>query len=714
MDQRSQDAKTSAGATGPAAPSSEPGTGTPARRHRRRPAHVANASAATPSAGTNTPTTSAAAAMEAPEAAASAPTEPATPAATAARGTRRRSRASTPRLITPPRADSAETPASEAARPGGGPEEMASAVTDARSLTEGDERAAPGEPGVGVGGETAPAHAAARAAVEVAPEVAMPAATDVATPTPVRRYRFDRPAAHPAVAPRVPARQDRLGVVTPAPLPTNGAAERTLATATRPLAEADGAGAARETAATPTEPEIVTATKDVVDKPADPGIHGVDMPTARADVSTQAATPAPTEAGDAQDHAQEHAEADYTAGDHEATDGEDLSEVTSTGRRRRRRRRGNGTGGAIRHLEAILPAEHEDLEQEPIRDGGRGGEAAALETSDTDEPGLMEPFGQANPGHTSPGHASPRARTPAHPSPRAGTLAHTTPAQATPAHATPEQPYELYGPYQPEPWNIANSYQQIGQDQSPFGAPDPSPARGFGPQPRGTAGPAPERPERVGRGGRGERATDAPPMSSNQLGATVTHAIQQQTDRLLTELRHTQAPPSMTVMFPPLPSTERVGVFVDVANLLYSSRSLRIGLDFGRLLEFLRGNRRLIRAHAYAPTNPEPRAEQQFLTVVKGVGYRITTKNYKTFSSGAKKADLDLDLCMDIVRLVEARALDTVVLVSGDSDFLPLLEYCSDHGVRVEVAAFDDAAAAILRQSCDLFINLSMVEDIRA
>ena len=98
---------------------------------------------------------------------------------------------------------------------------------------------------------------------------------------------------------------------------------------------------------------------------------------------------------------------------------------------------------------------------------------------------------------------------------------------------------------------------------------------------------------------------------------------------------------------------------------------------------------------------------------MKGLGYRITTKNYKTFASGAKKADLDLDLCMDIVRLVEAKALDTIALVSGDSDFLPVLEYCSDHGVRVEVAAFEDSAAMILRQSCDVFVNLSMLDEIR-
>jgi uncharacterized LabA/DUF88 family protein len=220
----------------------------------------------------------------------------------------------------------------------------------------------------------------------------------------------------------------------------------------------------------------------------------------------------------------------------------------------------------------------------------------------------------------------------------------------------------------------------------------------------------PRTPVRVERSGGSESVT---PAAMTQLGAVIRESINAQTDRLLNELRRQQTPPPLTLSLPAMPSTERVGVFVDVANLIYSARSMRVNIDFGRMLDFLRGNRRLARAQAYAPTNPEPGADQQFLSAVKGLGYRITTKNYKTFSSGAKKADLDLDLCMDIVRLVDAKALDTVVLVSGDSDFLPLLDYCADHGVRVEVAAFDDAASMILRQSCDLFINLSLVDAIR-
>ena len=203
--------------------------------------------------------------------------------------------------------------------------------------------------------------------------------------------------------------------------------------------------------------------------------------------------------------------------------------------------------------------------------------------------------------------------------------------------------------------------------------------------------------------------------SINHLANVVAQAIQTQSDRMVAELRRAnQVPTNVSVSLPPFPSTERVGVFVDVANLLYSARTQRLTIDFGKLLDFLRGNRRLVRAHAYCPTSPQPGDDQMFLQAVKGLGYRITTKNYKTFSSGAKKADLDLDLCMDVVRLVDGKAVDCIVLVSGDSDFMPMLDYCSDHGVRVEVAAFDESMSATLRQSCDLFVNLSMLEEIRA
>ena len=287
-----------------------------------------------------------------------------------------------------------------------------------------------------------------------------------------------------------------------------------------------------------------------------------------------------------------------------------------------------------------------------------------------------------------------------------------SPANVTRSIAVPGSPEPLTGQYSIQSGHTVSQMNQGNGDSGPFMGPEPSPARGStmsrSVRPiRNEVQRMPAYPART------EGAASS--ASINHLANVVAQAIQTQSDRMVAELRRAnQIPTNVSVSLPPYPSTERVGVFVDVANLLYSARTQRLTIDFGKLLDFLRGNRRLVRAHAYCPTSPQPGDDQMFLQAVKGLGYRITTKNYKTFSSGAKKADLDLDLCMDVVRLVDGNAVDCIVLVSGDSDFMPMLDYCSDHGVRVEVAAFDESMSATLRQSCDLFINLSMLDEIRA
>ncbi|WIG59778.1 MAG: hypothetical protein OJF49_002525 [Ktedonobacterales bacterium] len=499
------------------------------------------------------------------------------------------------------------------------------------------------------------------------------APAEEAAPT---RYRFNRRGTAPVAGQTPAARPERLSgplaVTEPIEAPTQGTAEPEeaeepwQATVARTAPEALARSVAETSAALDASdlraPLTAGAQNTIDDLVSALGLRDTTptvLPMPDQD-EMRAASEAEIEAELVADA---EAEVEATEEAAEATGEADEDDQTPS-RRRRRRRRGSPTAGPVHVVTANGSAEAaaETPPIAPVWPAATGERAPLAPVAERDQRNGFEQYGDFGPF---------------------------------------EQPYS--------PYNRPGRETAPRPAVSPFGSPEPNMARGFGPQPRGVAGPAPTS---LPRPARTDRGMDIPPMSSNQLGAMVTHAIQQQTDRMLTELRQQTHGPSMTVAFPAFPSAERVGVFVDVANVVYSARSHRMNVDFGRMLEFLRGNRRVIRAHAYAPTNPEPNAEQAFLTPVRGMGYRVTTKNYKTFATGAKKADMDLDLCMDIVRMVDAKALDTVVLVSGDSDFLPLLEYCSDHGVRVEIAAFDDAAAMILRQSCDLFINLSLVPEI--
>ncbi len=162
-------------------------------------------------------------------------------------------------------------------------------------------------------------------------------------------------------------------------------------------------------------------------------------------------------------------------------------------------------------------------------------------------------------------------------------------------------------------------------------------------------------------------------------------------------------------------ASQRVGIFVDVPNLIYASERRKIDMDFGRVLEFFTRGRQLVRATAYAPITDDPQAKlesQRFAHHFIGQPYRLVTKPLKRFADGSMKANFDIELAVDILTMSER--LDVVVLMSGDGDFVRVVELVESRGVRVEVAAFPEAAASELKSVADRFIDLGLhMEEFR-
>ncbi len=150
---------------------------------------------------------------------------------------------------------------------------------------------------------------------------------------------------------------------------------------------------------------------------------------------------------------------------------------------------------------------------------------------------------------------------------------------------------------------------------------------------------------------------------------------------------------------------QRVGVFIDTQNLYHSAKNLyHTRVNFGQIMKDAVGDRALIRAVAYVITT-ESGEEKSFFEALGKLGIEAKTKDLQIFSGGAKKADWDVGLAVDAIKM--APKLDTVIIVSGDGDFVPLVEYLkTNEGCQVEVIAFGRSSSAKLIEAADDFIDL--------
>ncbi len=149
---------------------------------------------------------------------------------------------------------------------------------------------------------------------------------------------------------------------------------------------------------------------------------------------------------------------------------------------------------------------------------------------------------------------------------------------------------------------------------------------------------------------------------------------------------------------------QRIAVLIDVQNLYHSAKNLyRARVNFRAVLKLAVGERNLIRAFAYVIKTKSGEEKAFFEALIK-LGIETRVKELQEFYGGFKKGDWDVGITIDAIRI--SPSVDTIVLASGDGDFLQLVEYLKNQGKRVEMIAFGRSSSAKLKEVVDEFVDL--------
>ena len=154
---------------------------------------------------------------------------------------------------------------------------------------------------------------------------------------------------------------------------------------------------------------------------------------------------------------------------------------------------------------------------------------------------------------------------------------------------------------------------------------------------------------------------------------------------------------------------QRVGVFLDIQNLYHSARNLHGSrVNYKELLNYIIAGRRIVRTIAYVVSSDPQTGEEVFFEALEKEGIELRMKDLQVYASGVKKADWDVGMAVDAIKL--APSLDVIVLVTGDGDFVPLIEYLQiGMGKIVEVVAFARTTSGKIKEAANRFTDVDSV-----
>ena len=152
---------------------------------------------------------------------------------------------------------------------------------------------------------------------------------------------------------------------------------------------------------------------------------------------------------------------------------------------------------------------------------------------------------------------------------------------------------------------------------------------------------------------------------------------------------------------------KNVAVFVDVANIFYAAKAAGVDIDYVTMLKSATAGRDLVRAYAYTGLDPDNENQRNFHDFLRRHGYKVVSKDIRKYGDGKVKANLDIELVVDMMKT--ARNLDVAIVVSGDGDFAPAIRAVQEMGVRCEVISFRGNTSSDLIEVADLFTDITQI-----
>jgi uncharacterized LabA/DUF88 family protein len=164
---------------------------------------------------------------------------------------------------------------------------------------------------------------------------------------------------------------------------------------------------------------------------------------------------------------------------------------------------------------------------------------------------------------------------------------------------------------------------------------------------------------------------------------------------------------------------QRVAIFVDGANMFYAQRENKWRIEYRKVLQYFSDNRELAGAFYFTATPPIHRTDaveryRRFREALIHIGYTVIDKEVRVFQdkdTGQVKLKGNLDIDMAFKMLSLAQAYDEAVLLGGDSDFIPIIQYLTNLGRTVVCVGRRESTALDLINAATKFVPLQSIKD---